>query len=239
MEARTAVVVEDDDDIRMLLTDVLSMSGFEVHSALSGRDGVELVRKVEPDLVTLDLGLPDMEGTEVCRRLRTFTSAYVIMITGRTDEVDQLIGLEVGADDFIVKPFSPRTLQARVAALFRRPRGATVTGTLEPEPATEVVRRGGLEVDLEGRVVRLEGAELTLTRTEFDLLATMLTAPRRVWTREALLRAVWGGEWASDLHLVEVHMGNLRRKLGDRARDARWIQTVRGVGYRLAPVDGG
>lgn len=246
---RTAVVVEDDPDIRLLVLEVLEMAGFAVHEAPTGREGIDLVRELEPDLVTLDLGLPDLDGTEVCRRIRQFTDAYVIMITARRDEIDQLIGLEMGADDFIVKPFSPRALQARVAAMFRRSRsmvGSQVSGGNgggQAEPVSQepdgVIRRGALEVDLEGRLVHLEGKELHLTRTEFDLLATMLSGPRRVWTREALLRAVWGGEWNSDLHLVEVHMGNLRRKLGDSARSSRWIQTVRGVGYRLAAVDGG
>lgn len=236
-DERTAVVVEDDDDIRLLVVETLKPSGFVVHEASDGRRGIELVRELRPDLVTLDLGLPDLDGTEVCRRIREFSDAYVIMLTARSDEIDQLIGLEIGADDFIVKPFSPRTLQARVGALFRRARvGAEAKAGTEDEVEDTVIRRGALEVDVEARLVSMGGGELPLTRTEFDLLATMLTAPRRVWTREALLRAVWGGEWAQDLHLVEVHMGNLRRKLGDNPRDPKWIQTVRGVGYRLAPT---
>lgn len=245
------MVVEDDEDVRALVHQTLTLAGFEVHEAASGRSGIQLVREQAPDLITLDLGLPDLDGTEVCRLIRRETDAYVIMITARDDEVDQLIGLEIGADDFIVKPFSPRALQARVAAMFRRPKSPAATRRPSPEssdlPASApasgdppaVLRRGPLGMDVEARLARLDGRELALTRTEFDLLATMLGAPRRVWTRESLLRSVWGEEWAGDLHLVEVHMGNLRRKLGDTAREARWIQTVRGVGYRLAPPPDG
>ncbi len=121
-DKRVAAVVEDDADIRMLLRDVLEMAGFTVHDAPNGRAGIELVRPVSPDLVTLDLGLPDIDGITVCRTIREFTDAYIIMVTARTDEIDRLLGLEIGADDFVNKPFSPREIQARVAALFRRPR---------------------------------------------------------------------------------------------------------------------
>ena len=232
------MVGEDDPDISMLQRDVLEMAGFTVHEAANGRDGIHLVRLVTPDLVTLDLGLPDVDGITVCRTIREFTDAYVLMITARTDEIDRLLGLEIGADDFVDKPFSPREIQARVTALFRRPRGLGAAGRAQApaEGEHQVVRHGELEVDLDGRIATLAGTELPLTRIEFDLLATMLGAPRRVWTRENLLRTVWGAQWVGDDHLVEVHVGNLRRKLGDDARTARWIRTVRGVGYRLAPA---
>jgi two-component system, OmpR family, response regulator len=237
-DTRVAVVVEDDPDISMLLRDVLEMAGFTVHQAATGRDGIHLVRLVGPDLVTLDLGLPDVDGITVCRTIREFTDAYVLMITARTDEIDRLLGLEIGADDFVDKPFSPREIQARVAALFRRPRGLGAQAAEPAPPADEhtVIRHGELEVDVDARIVTMAGTELPLTRIEFDLLATMLGSPRRVWTRETLLRTVWGAQWIGDDHLVEVHVGNLRRKLGDDARTARWIKTVRGVGYRLAPA---
>jgi len=234
-DVRVAVVVDDDADIRMLLRDVLEMAGFAVHEASCGNVGIELVRDVRPDLVTLDLGLPDVDGITVCRTIRVFTDAYVLMITARADEIDRLLGLEIGADDFVNKPFSPREVQARVAALFRRPRHLPTGVPAEPVlPEHEVLRHGELEVDVDARMVTLTGAQLELTRIEFDLLATMLGSPRRVWSREMLLRSVWGSDWGSDHHLVEVHVGNLRRKLGDDARTARWIKTVRGVGYRLA-----
>ena len=240
---RQAVVIEDDPDVRALLVELLQQSGFTVADCSAGAEGLRAVRERDPDLVTLDLNLPDLDGIEVCRRLRETSEAYVIMLTARPDEIDRLVGLETGADDYLTKPFSPRELRARVAAMMRRPRRrgpAAPAPAPEPVPATappaqdgEIMRLGRLEVDLEGRLAHLEGSELPLTRIEFDLLATLLSGPRRVWPRETLLRTVWGTEWAGDGHLVEVHMGNLRRKLGDDPRNGRYIRTVRGVGYRL------
>jgi DNA-binding response OmpR family regulator len=230
--AWSAVIVDDDPDIRALIGELLRQSGFEVTEAGTGAEGLAAVREVEPDVVTLDLNLPDLDGIEVCRRIREITDAYVVMLTARPDEIDRLMGLEIGADDYLTKPFSPRELRARIAAMLRRPR--SVSGpAAEQDPQPETVRHGGLEIDLEGRMVMLDGVELDLTRTEFDLLATLLSGPRRVWPRETLLRTVWGTEWVSDGHLVEVHMANLRRKLGDDPRSGRYIRTVRGVGYRL------
>src|SRR6201994_219648 len=235
---RRAVVIEDDADVRALLTQLLQQSGFEVTEAETGAAGVRAVREVEADLVTLDLNLPDLDGIEVCRRIREVSEAYIVMLTGRPNEIDRLVGLETGADDYLTKPFSPRELRARVAAMMRRPRRRNTAAPAAPPPApapdqSEIMRLGELEVDLEGRLAHLSGSELPLTRIEFDLLATLLSGPRRVWPRETLLRTVWGTEWAGDGHLVEVHMGNLRRKLGDDPRNGRYIRTVRGVGYRL------
>jgi two-component system OmpR family response regulator len=228
--AWSAVIIDDDSDIRALIAELLRQSGFEVTEAASGADGIAAVREVEPDVVTLDLNLPDLDGIEVCRRIREVTDAYVVMLTARPDEIDRLMGLEIGADDYLTKPFSPRELRARIAAMLRRPRSGSQAG---PGATTESMRHGGLEVDIEGRLAMLDGVELDLTRTEFDLLATLLSGPRRVWPRETLLRTVWGTDWVSDGHLVEVHMANLRRKLGDDPRSGRYIRTVRGVGYRL------
>jgi DNA-binding response OmpR family regulator len=258
----SVVIIEDDTEIMVLLHRVLEMAGFRVYDASSGREGLQLIQDHGPDLVTLDLGLADIDGNQVCRQVRQFSDAYIVVVSGRDDEVDRLVALEIGADDYIVKPFSPRELQARVAALLRRPRRLTrpavidaqgsegtagdaasrsMTAVLDTRRArTEdpgVLRHGSLALDVEGRVAELDGAELALTRIEFDLLATLLSGPRRVWSRDALLHKVWGSEWSSDLHLVEEHQGNLRRKLGDDARTGRWIRTVRGVGYRLAPSD--
>jgi DNA-binding response OmpR family regulator len=235
---RDAVVIEDDPDVRALLVELLQQSGFAVTDCSAGADGLRAVREGDPDLVTLDLNLPDLDGIEVCRRLRESSEAYVIMLTARPDEIDRLVGLETGADDYLTKPFSPRELRARVAAMMRRPRRRNATATAPAAAAAaqeqgEIMRLGDLEVDLEGRLAHLSGSELPLTRIEFDLLATLLSGPRRVWPRETLLRTVWGTEWAGDGHLVEVHMGNLRRKLGDDPRNGRYIRTVRGVGYRL------
>ncbi|MDO9378299.1 MAG: response regulator transcription factor [Nocardioidaceae bacterium] len=241
--ARTAVVVDDDDDVRGLISHVLTLQNFVVHEARTGRDGVRLVREENPDLITLDLGLPDVDGTQVCRAVREMSDAYVVMVTARHDEIDRLIGLEIGADDYVSKPFSPRELQARIAAMFRRPRTsvpqAVDAPAIVPESAS-TRRHGDLAIDADGRVATLSTAEgtqeLTLTRTEFDILATLLSNPSKVWGRDALLREVWGEGWTNDHHLVEVHMGNLRRKLGDSGRSAGFIRTVRGVGYRMEPI---
>jgi two-component system OmpR family response regulator len=276
---RRAVVVEDDDDIRQLITHSLGMQGFSVSVARSGREALDLVTSSAPDLVTLDLGLPDLDGIEVCRRVREVSSAYIIMISARTEEIDRLMGLETGADDYLTKPFSPRELQVRVNALLRRPRTAwdpsagagppvgsepatapngpptnghpangparaAPHGAEVPEPApgetgTTLIRHGLLLVDTESRSVHVEDHEVDLTRTEFDLLATMVAAPRRVWSRAVLLDTLWGTGWSSEEHLVEVHVGNLRRKL-TRAAPAGTkplIRTVRGVGYRMEEPD--
>ena len=233
---RSAVVIEDDPDVRALLVELLQQSGFTVIDCSAGAEGLRAVRQTDPDLVTLDLNLPDLDGIEVCRRLRDTSEAYVIMLTARPDEIDRLVGLETGADDYLTKPFSPRELRARVAAMMRRPRRRSSVAADARAAAgqdSEIMRLGDLQVDLQGRLAHLNGAELPLTRIEFDLLATLLGGPRRVWPRETLLRTVWGTEWAGDGHLVEVHMGNLRRKLGDDPRNGKYIRTVRGVGYRL------
>ncbi|HEY3632813.1 MAG TPA: response regulator transcription factor [Jatrophihabitantaceae bacterium] len=237
---RRALVVEDDADIRALLVEVLGQAGFTVDTTGSGRDALGLAQRLDPDLVTLDLGLPDLDGVEVCRRLRAAgLEAYVIMLTARDEEIDRLIGLEIGADDYLSKPFSPRELRARAMAMMRRPRRSSGPGstgsTRSADDEVAALRLGELSVDVDGRIATLAGAELDLTRTEFDLLATLLSGPRRVWTRETLLNQVWGTAWARDFHLIEVHIANLRRKLGDDSRSGRWIRTVRGVGYRLGP----
>ena len=262
---RVALVVEDDADIRELLTHSLAMQGFSVHSTSSGHTALDMVRHQAPDLVTLDLGLPDLDGVEVCRRIRQQSDAYVVMISARVDEVDRLIGLEIGADDYLTKPFSPRELAARVNAMFRRPR--TPQGSMEqPTPAdadapttapppvsppeshapidgTDIVL-GRISVDTDSRTASIDDDEVELTRTEFDLLATMIAKPRRVWGRDVLLRTIWGDGWTDDEHLVEVHVGNLRRKLGRAAKPTAplpFIRTVRGVGYRMedpAQLDG-
>lgn len=246
---RKAVVVEDDMDIRLLLARTLTMQGFDVVAASDGAEGLALIREHEPELVTLDLNLPDLDGTEVCRRLRVFSDAYVVMITARADEIDELLGLQIGADDFVTKPFSPRSLAARITAMFRRPRPSRIGSAPEPagepdavEPADQgavpegAAVHGVVSVDPESRTAQVAGKELVLTRTEFDLLAAFLGAPRRVWTKESLLRLVWGDEWATDEHLVEVHIGNLRRKIRDGGAETQVIRTVRGVGYGLVPA---
>jgi DNA-binding response OmpR family regulator len=224
-QVRRAVVVEDDHDIRELITHTLTDLGLEVTAVDTGAGGVAAVRALNPDLVTLDLGLPGIDGIEVCRQIREESDAYIIMVTARSDEIDRLLGLETGADDFMAKPFSLRELQARVNAMFRRPRPSV----LADGSASELLVYGGLRVDISARRVYREGEELLLTRTEFDLLTELMRSPAKVATREDLLKAVWGTPWIGDTHVVEVHVGNLRRKLGG----SRYIRTVRGVGYRM------
>lgn len=242
-------MVEDDPDIALLLESALTSLGFEVSVAGTGDEGISLVTALAPDLVTLDVGLPGIDGLEVCRRIRPITDAYIVMVTAQAEEVDRLLGLETGADDYLCKPFSIRELKARVNAMFRRPRrlieaapdtadGATVVADgldaedTVAEGAHEVLRHGDLVVDVEAHRVWCAGVEVSLTPTEFDLLATLMRSPTRVWSRALLLEEVWGHTWG-ETHHVEVHMGNLRRKLGDRRGNVRFVETVRGVGYRL------
>ena len=236
MGAQSVLVVEDTDEIRELVVTVLTRAGMDVRAVSSGAACMDEVRRSAPDVIVLDLGLPDADGTEVCRQIRAETQAYVLMLTARAEEVDLLIGLAVGADGYMAKPFSPRELVARVQAMLRRPK---VVATPEPAAAPEAVRRlAELEVDEDSREVRVDGAVVDLTRTEFDLLRTLVSAPRRVWSRAVLLDSLWGPGWSEE-HLVEVHVGNLRRKLSRRGPDGvrAPIRTVRGVGYRMEEPD--
>jgi len=222
-------VVDDERALARLVAGYLEREGFEVDLAFDGPGAVALARARDPEVVVLDLGLPGLDGVEVCRQLRTFSDAYVIMLTARSEEVDTLIGLSVGADDYLTKPFKPRELVARVAALLRRPRRAA-GAAVEPVPA---LRFGPLRLDLLAREVQVGDEPVELTRTEFDLLAALAAAPQRVFSRRALIAQVWGDDWVGDEHLVDVHLLHVRRKLGDTATDQRYVRTVRGVGYRM------
>ena len=222
------LVVDDEEPLARLVATYLEREGFAVTVADDGLDAVAVARTLDPDVVVLDLGLPGLDGVEVCRQLRTFTDCYVLMLTARTDEIDKLIGLSVGADDYMTKPFSPRELVARVHVLLRRPRASQ-----QAVPDTPPLRFGPLELDVAGRDVLLDGELVPLTRTEFDVLAALAARPRVAFTRRQLIDAVWGVEWVGDDHLVDVHIGHLRRKLGDDAEEGRFIRTVRGVGYRM------
>lgn len=226
---RRALVVDDERALARLVAGYLEREGFEVDVAFDGPGAVALARGRDPEVVVLDLGLPGLDGIEVCRQLRTFSDAYVIMLTARSEEVDTLIGLSVGADDYLTKPFKPRELVARVAALLRRPRRAAGAG-VEPAPA---LRFGPLRLDPLAREVQVGDEPVELTRTEFDLLAVLAGAPQRVFSRRALIAQVWGDDWVGDEHLVDVHLLHVRRKLGDTATDQRYVRTVRGVGYRM------
>jgi DNA-binding response OmpR family regulator len=230
---QSVLVVEDTEEIRELVVTVLRKAGFDVRAVGSGAECLEEVRRRTPDLIVLDLGLPDADGTEVCRQLRAETECYVLMLTARAEEVDLLIGLAVGADGYMAKPFSPRELVARVQAMLRRPRAAAAPEPAAAEPADTVLRLAELEVDEDSREVRVDGQVVDLTRTEFDLLAALASRPGRVLQRETLLREVWQTDWEGNLRLVEAHMSNLRRKLQAAGLSSPEIRTVRGVGYRL------
>jgi DNA-binding response OmpR family regulator len=277
-----ALVVEDDEDVRGLLEDVLGHAGFDVRTASTGREGAELARTEHPTVVTLDVGLPDIDGFEVLRRIRGASDAYVVMVSGRDEEPDALFALQSGADDYLTKPFRPRELRARIGAMLRRPRAGhsghiaapfadprsaqtahahgwvprpeaaprqqdpvrPYPAPTPPQPGDRLLRNGALALDPNTRTASVAATELELTRSEFDLLHVLLRAGGRVLTRAELVRVARGDRFRDDAYVseaderaVEVHIGNLRRKLGDDPRAPRWLLTVRGVGYRLRPAD--
>lgn len=222
------LVVEDEPDLAAVIAAYLQDEAFDVDIAGTGPQAVTMAKDLHPDLIVLDIMLPGFDGLEVCRRIRTFTDCYVIMLTARDDEIDKVIGLSMGADDYLVKPFSPRELTARIRAMLRRPR------TLGAESSGLHARMfGALRLDPDARKVWIDHVELDLTRTEFDLLEALTTAPKRAFTRRQLIDAVWGGEWYGDEHIVDVHVGHLRKKLDDDPGSPRYIRTVRGIGYGM------
>lgn len=231
-----ALVVDDEAPLAEVLASYLEREHFEVTVRHTGAEALDVARDVDPDVVVLDLGLPGIDGVEVCRQLRTFSDAYVVMLTARDTEVDTIVGLSVGADDYVTKPFSPRELVARIRAMLRRPRTVSTpvpaVGSLNDEMLAPRVF-GPLSIDMAGRRVHLDNELITLTRTEFDILAALSSRPGVVWSRRQLIDAVWGEPWVGNDHLVDVHVGHVRRKLGDYPAEPRFIATVRGVGYRM------
>jgi len=228
--APKVLVVEDERDLARMVGAYLERPGYTVALAHNGPDAVKAARDLEPDVIILDLGLPGLDGVEVCRQVRTFSDCYVLMLTARDDEVDKLVGLSVGADDYITKPFSPRELVARVQAVLRRPRLAAGRTSAEEE-APRVF--GDLRIDVAGRRVAVAGQPVELTRTEFDLLAVLSSRPKLAYSRRQLIDDVWDAAWVGDEHVVDVHVAHLRRKLGDDPATPRYIDTVRGIGYRM------
>ncbi|MGC5077368.1 response regulator transcription factor [Agrococcus sp. DT81.2] len=221
------LVVEDEEQLARLVAAYLRRSRFDVRTARDGAEAIAVARQWHPDVVVLDVGLPGADGIEVCRTLRTFSDCYVVMLTARVEEVDKLVGLSAGADDYVTKPFSPRELVARVQTMLRRPR-VRAAGT-----AGSPLTVGALALDPAGREVLVHGEPVQLTRTEFDVLLALASHPGLALSRRQIIDAVWGPGWVGDERLVDVHVGHLRRKLGDATASPRLILTVRGVGYRI------
>lgn len=220
-----ALVVDDEAPLVGLVTAYLEAEGFDVLAAYDGEQAVRLAREHVPDVIVLDLMLPGIDGIEACRRIRVFSDAYIVMLTARTEEVDRLVGLSIGADDYLTKPFSLRELMARIRAMLRRPRN-TADSALPR-------RFGDLTVDVAAREVTLAGAAVELTPIEFDLLDALSESPRLAFSRRQLLDRVWDPGWFGDEHVVDVHIANLRAKLDDDPRRPRFVRTVRGIGYRM------
>ncbi|GAB4306153.1 MAG: response regulator transcription factor [Candidatus Bipolaricaulota bacterium] len=226
MDMKTVLVVEDEREIARMVQTYLMREGYRVEVAFTGEEGWTLFRDLQPDLVVLDLMLPGMHGLEVARRIRQSATTPIIMLTARTEEADRVAGLEMGADDYVTKPFSLRELAARVRAVLRRTEGTTVP---------EVIRAGNLAVDLAAREARLGGALLDLTPTEFDLLAFFARHPGRVFTRRELLEALQERTYATLPRTVDSHVKNLRHKIEPDPEDPTYILTVHGVGYKFRP----
>jgi DNA-binding response OmpR family regulator len=228
-----ALVVDDELPLAEVVASYLEREHFEAIVASNGVDAITIARELDPDVVILDLGLPGIDGLEVCRQLRTFSDAYVVMLTARDTELDTVLGLTVGADDYITKPFSPRELIARIRAMLRRPRIVQSPATAAEQDAVPPRHFGALRIDVAAREVHIEDGLILLTRTEFDILEALSARPGIVLSRRQLLEIVRDGPWVGNEHLVDVHIGHLRRKLGDDAANPRYITTVRGVGYRM------
>lgn len=222
------LVVDDEREIRRLVTSYLIDDGFEVEELDNGRAAVERLQRQPPvDLVILDIRMPEMDGIEALRELRRISDVHVIMLTAASEETDRLIGLSVGADDYVTKPFSPREVVARVKAVLRRTRTSTV------EQPTEPLEYRGITVDIDGHRVLIDGEPAELSALQFNLLRTLAESPGRVFARHQLIDRVWGRDFYGEERIVDVHVGNLRKALGDSASAPRFIETVRGVGYRF------
>ncbi len=218
------LVIDDEPSIINLVSAYLKPEGFEVYTAADGNAGLKAARAFKPDLVILDLMLPGMDGIELLTRLRRESDVYVIMLTARTDETDKIVGLSVGADDYITKPFSPRELVARVKAALRRIK----TGATSSEERS-VLSFKHVRIDMGAHAVTVDDVPVELTSIEFDLLRALAENRGRVLSREQLLEKIWGAEYFGEMRVVDVHLGHVRQKLGDEA----FIATVRGVGYRF------
>ncbi|GAA1467579.1 response regulator transcription factor [Microbacterium thalassium] len=226
LAGRSVLVVEDDDTVAEVATTYLRAAGFLVDRAADGREALERVAELSPDLVVLDLMLPDVDGIETCRRIREQRDTPVLMLTARTSADDRISGLEAGADDYVTKPFSPRELVLRVQSVLRR--------TLAEPASEDPVSIGRFFVDPAARIARMDGRDLSLTVREFDLLAFLVRRPQQAFDRETLLQSVWGWTYG-DLSTVTVHVRRLREKIEPDTANPRHLVTVWGVGYRFQP----
>jgi len=227
--AERILVVEDETNIRTIVEYALRDAGFDVLTAGRGDDALDAMEAEDVDLVVLDIMLPGVDGLEVCRRIRADRTVPIIMLSARDEELDKVLGLELGADDYVTKPFSPRELVSRVKANLRRSR-------IEPE-RTAPISVGALEIDAVARTVRRDGQEVLLTRSEFEILHKLASSPRRVFTREELMNHLWGGQFFGDLRSVDVHVRHLRQKIEAEPSEPQLIRTVRGVGYAFGVED--
>jgi len=222
------LIVDDEPEIRRLVASYLTEDAFHVEELGDGRAALErLQRRPAIDLVVLDVRMPDLDGIDTLRELRRFSDVHVIMLTAAAEETDRLIGLSVGADDYVTKPFSPREVVARVKAVLRRTRATTSEQLVEPLEFT------GITVDIDRHVVAVDGAPVELSALQFSLLRALAESPGRVFARHQLIERVWGRDFYGEERIVDVHVGNLRKALGDSASEPRFIETVRGVGYRF------
>jgi two-component system, OmpR family, response regulator ResD len=233
------LIIEDENTIAQVLRLYLEQAGYQVLTASDGVTGLELHAREHPDLLILDLMLPTLDGMEVCRRIRSWANTPILMLTARQGEEDRIAGLDMGADDYLVKPFSPREVVSRVKAILRRTSGAVPAGASESAGGNEVenthdiLRFENLSINIPARRVEVGGQDVTLTAKEFDLLMTLASSPDRVFTREVLLDQVWGYSYLGDGRTVDVHVGTLRKKLEAASSEVRYIQTVWGVGYKF------
>lgn len=238
------LIIEDEANIAQVIRLYLEQAGYTVLTASDGVAGLELHAREHPDLIVLDLMLPALDGMEVCRRIRSWANTPILMLTARQGEEDRIAGLDNGADDYLVKPFSPREVVSRIKAILRRsiPSTSQQTGTtgsiadeVQTENPHEHLRFDNLYINVPARRVEVAGQSISLTAKEFDLLTTMAASPDRVFTREALLNQIWGYTYLGDGRTVDVHVGTLRKKLEAIAETPHYIQTVWGVGYKFVP----
>ena len=227
MAQRRVLIIDDDQNICKILKEYLVYEDFEVMTAHSGKEGLEQIEEEKPDLIILDIMLPEMNGWEICQELRPENDLPIIMLSAKTEDTDKIMGLELGADDYVTKPFSPKEVVSRVKAVLRRSNKKEE----EKEEAENILEFPNLKISADYRSVEVKGDEISLTPKEFDLLFTLASSPRQVFSREKLLNKVWGYDYYGDDRTVDTHIKSLRQKLGAEVRD--YIETVWGVGYKF------